>query len=91
VRCEGKVIGYRPHPSLVIETDEGKKEHWNAHMCEVLEEATQTAGRREEQGMSEAGKTAVVPIVERVWFGGSRPTYTDLLRGLKLPEEEEEG
>lgn len=36
------------------------------------------------------GVEAAVPIVERVCFGGSRgrPSYTDLLRGIKLPEEE---
>ena len=29
-----------------------------------------------------------VPIFERVWFGGSKPTYTDYLKGIKLPNEE---
>ena len=29
------------------------------------------------------------PIFERAWFGGSRPTYTDYLKGIKLPEQEE--
>ena len=29
------------------------------------------------------------PIFERVWFGGPRPTYTDLLKGIKLAEDEE--
>ena len=30
-----------------------------------------------------------VPIFERVWFGGSRPTYTDLFEGIKLAEDDE--
>ena len=30
-----------------------------------------------------------VPIFERVWCGGSRPTYTDYLKGIKLAEDEE--
>ena len=29
------------------------------------------------------------PIFELVCFGGPRPTYTDLLKGIKLAEDEE--
>lgn len=37
VHVEGRIVGYREHPSVVIETDRGEHVSWGAHLIEPVE------------------------------------------------------